>query len=104
MGCGTNKLLRNGATLVTNAREIISSFKELNYKDEITNKHQTLPINVPEKYKEIFKLLSRECIDVNEISRKLKKPVNEINSLVFMMELEEYIEKNADGTYKPKEE
>ena len=55
MGCGTNKLLRNGATLVTNAREIISSFKELNYKDEITNKHKTLPINVPEKYKEIFK-------------------------------------------------
>ena len=103
MGCGTNRLLKQGAILVTNAKDIINSFKDIKYKK---NNKKEVEVNfdtIPEKYKEIYRLLENKHLDINEISRTIRKNISETNSLIFMMELEEYIEKSADGTYKQKE-
>ena len=102
MGYGTNRLLKHGATAVTDVRDIICSFKELEYHEKKGKDQIRLIINVPDKYKIIYKMLENKCMDVNEISRTLQKPVNEISSLLFMMELDEFIERKGDGRYKIK--
>ena len=103
MVCGTNRLLKQGAILVTNTKDIINSFKDIKYKE---NDKKGVAVNfntIPEKYKEVYRIVENNHLDINEISRKIGKNISETNSLIFMMELEEYIEKSADGTYKQKE-
>ena len=102
MEFGTNKLLKQGAIAIENARDIIGNFN-LEYKEQPFISNTVTANTIPEKYKEIYKLLEKKSMDINEISRKSCRPINEINSLLFMMELEEYIEKKNDGTYAPKE-
>ncbi len=81
---------------VTDVRDIITSFNELEYRDVVLKKSFK---KVPDKYKDVYQLLTKKSMDINEISRKLRKPMNEINSLMFMMELEEFAVRKADGTY-----
>ena len=40
--------------------------------------------------------------NIYNIAKKLKRPIQEINQELFMMELEGFIEKRAGGYYVPK--
>lgn len=105
-GKGTNELIRKGAILVTKVKEIIEEFEFLEYK-EIKEEKKTVKeeINKKEcknnKYKEIYKYINETPITIEEIAKKSKKKISEINSILTMMEIEEYIEKVAGG-YKCK--
>ena len=99
-GVGTNKLIKNGAKLITSSQEII---KDLNYKFDLnlkTNKLKKEHIKESGKnkdinynfmnntMKEIFKVLENGELTITEISYKLKKDIMELNSLISLMELE----------------
>ena len=57
---------------------------------------------IPDKYKKIYNLINKEGTHINNIAKKLKRPIQEINQELFMMELEGFIEKRAGGYYVPK--
>ncbi len=95
---GTNRLLKEGAKVVLSAKDIIDYFPEIEYKEILEKKRVNENIINP-KYLEIYKIISKRSIDCNEISRTIKKPINEVNSILFMMELEGLIKRLPSGEY-----
>lgn len=153
-GVGTNRLIREGAILVTSVKDIISEFSEIKYKeikrqkqikkqkenkiqknkivnnnklniqekleeveqkqDESTYKEKTKNITMEttkdktkekllkkscesEEFNEIYKYINEIPITIEELVLKTNKQINEIYNVLFMLEIEEYIEKVEGG-------
>lgn len=135
-GVGTNRLIRNGAILVTSPKEIIEEFKFLKYKEIIevknldklknTTKSKTgknekkhhgkiktkRNINeiadykkqetrrkkhVKKEYQEIYDLIYIGINSIDELCKRTKIEVKQINNILFMLELEGIISKTAGG-------
>ena len=156
-GTGTNRLIKNGAVLITDTEDILQEFKclrkliqklkdiqkiDLNsldidfkvfesYKTSLkssnnnfyidtsidsqvhfdasifSNVHSSTPLkslkieNKKElknpKLAYIYDLISNEPISINEICKKTSKPISQIFSDLFSLELEGYIKKVAGG-------
>lgn len=102
-GVGTNRLLKNGATLVTSTEEIINSFDFLNYKPSknlIVNSNASIfkkkTLKNPQ-HKEIYDLIDSRVISLDEIYSKSNKSISQINYDLFMLEIEGYIKREAGG-------
>jgi len=153
-GVGTNRLIREGAILVTTVKDIISEFSEIKYKEikrmqqrtkqkesktqknDIVNNNK---LNIQEKleevkqnqneltykekrknitnktiidetkkiiskkscnneeYDEVYKFINEIPITIEELTLKTNKQINEIYNILFMLEIEEYIEKVEGG-------
>ena len=153
-GVGTNRLIREGAILVTSVKDIISEFSEIKYKEikkqkqikkqkenkilknNIVNNNK---LNIQEKlkevkkkqdkstykekrknitnktiidktkkiiskkscnneeYDEVYKFINEIPITIEELTLKTNKQINEIYNILFMLEIEEYIEKVEGG-------
>ena len=98
-GIGTNRLIRNGATLVTSAKDIIESYDFLNYKDteKLELDLKSIPIEVDKKYIDVYNALSGPPLNVTQICNKLNKPANDVNTALFMLELDGLICKTKYG-------
>lgn len=96
-GIGTNKLLKNGAHLVTSAKDIISEYDFLNYKEQekIKNEKHHYKINV--EYKDVYDILNGPPLNIEQICNKAKKPISQINNTLLMLELEGAIIKTQYG-------
>lgn len=90
-GIGTNRQIKNGAKLVTTPEEII---EELNIKTEkIESREKVIEItNVPEEYLPVYKHISEKPINVDELCKKTKLEISNVNFILTMLELEGYIE------------
>lgn len=100
-GVTPNKLIQEGAYLVTQVEDIIKKYPELNLKklDVKEPKKQ----KVEAEFKEIYDILSyEEPIHINEISRKLQISISKINSKLIMLELEDKIVSLPGSNYKKK--
>lgn len=113
---GTNRLIQEGAFLVTDPMQIINDTISLEkiinrkklVKNEETKDNRSILNNkikadnkndennesnlniMPKEYLEVYKILSDVPIHINEISKKLEKPVYEVSSIVTMMEIDGY--------------
>lgn len=87
LGIGTNRLLKNGAILVTETQDILKHFNRIQRIEEITEK---LEIEIPEEYKKLYDQIEGE-MNANEISKKIKMNISEVNTILTMLELEGYI-------------
>ena len=98
-GMGTNRLLKKGAKLVTGIEDIMQYFD--NPKPiEISEKE--LIIEIPEEYREIYNQIKNEPINVDEIAKKIKRKINEVNTILTMLELEGFIESLPGNYFKRK--
>lgn len=90
-GIGTNRQIKNGAKLITTPEEII---EELNIKTEkIKEEEKVIEItNVPEEYLPVYKCISEKPINVDELCKKTKLEISNVNFILTMLELEGYIE------------
>ena len=96
-GVGTNKLIRQGATLVTSTKEIIEEFKFLNYK-EIENIEEDNKKKFENKeYQKIYELIESGAVTINQICKKSGRTVKDINNILLMLEIEGYITKSVGG-------
>lgn len=93
-GIGTNKLIKEGAKLVTEANDILDYFKIKRIK--INNENKTMEI--PKEYQAIYEAIGSEPIQVDAICKKLSTNMSNINSTLMLMELEGYI-KSLPGNY-----
>lgn len=104
-GVGTNRLIRNGAILVTSTKEIIEEFEFLKYKkieilnSKEKNKDQVQSTKTFEntEEKEIYELINKGFDNINEIHKETNEQVQKINQILFMLELKGYIKKVAGG-------
>lgn len=87
-GVGTNKLLQKGAKLVTKPEDIGQYLKLEKFKELKTEK---IAINLAKEYQEIYNQITEEPINIEEICRKLKKNISQINYEITMLEIEGYI-------------
>ena len=77
---GTNELIKNGATLVTNIEDILDKFLIEN-KDE--NKEE-----VNQEYKKVYDVLGNVPIHINQICKKTNISMAEVNQIITMLEIE----------------
>lgn len=99
-GIGTNQLIRKGATLITSTKEIIEEFGFLKYKKIPKKKEKTKENKQKMKnksYQEIYEIIANGNSNINEIYEKSSKTINEVNNIIFMLEIEGYITKKAGG-------
>ena len=103
-GAGTNQLIRKGGMLVTCTKDIIDEFDFLEYKEIskerskrlITNKVLEIKFK-DQEYQKVYDLITQNPISINEIYKKCKIELSKLNNILFMLEIEEYIEKCAGG-------
>ena len=98
---GANKLIQEGATLVTETRNITKHYPQLINKKwkKVSMNHQ-----IKDEYLEIYEILKNKQMGIEELSIKLKnKNIREIANLLTMMEIEDLIIQEIGNGYKIKE-
>lgn len=96
-GITPNKLIQEGAFLVTNVEDIIENYPELDLVKAEVQKEK----NVEPEFKEIYDILNYdEPIHINEIAKKLNLSISEINAKLMMLELEEKVVSLPGNNYK----
>lgn len=95
-GVGTNRLIRNGAILVTSPRDIIEEFEFLEYKELKINKTKVKK-NIKNEHQEIYNLIFDGINSIDELYKKTGLKVKDINNILFMLELEGNIIKTSGG-------
>ena len=96
-GVGTNKLIKKGAKLVTETKDILEEFSFIEYKEEkIKSIENNRPI-VNKKYEEVFLEIGEKPIEIEEICYKTKKNFQEVSEILLMLEIEGYIKKVVGG-------
>ena len=100
-GIGTNRLLKRDGILVTNPNDILEYFKiEKNEQMKIEDIERYNNIDIKSEYRDIYEIIKRGAININEIRRVLKINIAELNSKLLMMELEGLIEAMPGNNYK----
>lgn len=104
-GIGTNRLIKEGAILVTKPEEILERYelkkdKSIS-KEIITSKEDNKFVDIKNnqkrddilsnEYLEVYKILSNEPIHINEISKKLSKAVSKIIPIITILEIDGYV-------------
>lgn len=103
-GIVPNKLIKEGAFLVTETEDIISKYPELNLKKQKIEKQKVEDNLIDNEYKKIYNILDKDkTIHINEIVKRLKIDVNEVNYKLMMLELEDKIVSLPGNNYKKNE-
>lgn len=99
-GIGVNKMIKNGAILVTDVKDIVRCYPQLIEKKWKTTSQFT---KIKEEYREIYELLEENILGIEELYMRLKnKDIRQINKLLTMMEIENLIEQEFGVGYKIK--
>lgn len=103
-GIGTNRIIKNGGLLVTCTKDIIDEFEFLEYKEIISQKNS---VQIKEnnkdikfenkEYQTIYNLISEKTMSINEIYREQNIELSKLSNILFMLELDGYIEKIPGG-------
>lgn len=99
-GKGTNRLIEKGAKIVTSTENIIKEFPFLKYKkplEEEIKTQKTRKICNNQQYNKIYQLITEKPISLNQIYKKSKENMAQINHILLMLEIEGYIEKVIGG-------
>ena len=105
MAKATNGLLKQGATLVTSAEDVLGAIQPLKGKEKlkIRGYSPSIAINKNSVKGRIIEELEREALDMDELSRKLKLGVVEISQKLSELQLKGVVEERL-GKYTYKEQ
>ena len=100
-GITPNRLIQKGAILVTEPKDIIEKYPELNLKKEnVLNEKEKV---VEPELQEVYEILSyEEPIHINEITKKLHIEISEVNYKLMLLELDDKIVSLPGNIYKKK--
>lgn len=80
-GIGTNRLIKEGAKLVTSVSDIL---EQMNIKEQ--NKE------IPLEYKEIYEVIKKGTHQINAICKKINQNPSKIMSILTIMEIDGYVQ------------
>lgn len=92
-GVGINELIKDNAKIVVSPNQIIGDLNK-----EIKELNTTENLKIPQKYNKIYQIL-KTATTREEIAIKLNKNIEEINSLLTIMEIEGYIKQIAGNSF-----
>ena len=78
---GTNELIKNGATLITDIKDILDEFT-------IQDEEKIIKEEVNQEYKKVYDVLGNIPIHINEICKKTSSSMAEVNQIITMLEIE----------------
>ncbi len=84
-GIGTGMLIQSGAKLVLTPEDILVDLGKNVTKNEIV---EEVHVEVEEQYKEVYETLTRVPLNVNEICKRTRKNIIEVNTTLTMLELQ----------------
>ena len=93
-GVGVNKLIQDGAKIVTGVNDILDDFIDWKKrKKRIVNYN----MNVKKEYRRIYNIINNIPMSVDEISLKTNNDVICTSKLLILMELEDLVEQSLGG-------
>lgn len=97
---GNNLLLTKGAICINSYSDIIKNLKTI-YPEEKFNLRKSLSSyeSIPEKYKDIYSLLSKIPTSINIIAQKLNLSLKDVQSKLTLMELDDLATKLSNNCY-----
>ena len=101
-GWGTNLLIQEGAKLVLSPSDILEEYGiKYDRKEELEQIYEKKKkIEIKPEYKELYNLITENPIEINELAKKSKINISELNQKITMMEIEGYIESLPGNEYK----
>lgn len=111
-GIGSNNLIVQGASFIIAPEQIKKDlFKIKTSKQKISSKkndkkledNKISKLEIPKQYIEIYNILEKGPIHINEIAKKQGKSVQELSGILTLMEIEGFITRLAQNQYKKKE-
>lgn len=100
-GWGTNMLIQEGAKLVLSPGDILKEYGIEYNKKEVEELYiEQTKIKIKPEYEELYSLITEKPIEINELAKKSKLDISEINQKITMMEIEGYIERLPGNEYK----
>lgn len=90
--CGTNNLIKEGASIVLSPLDII---EDLEYDGIIAEDNK----KINPEFKDTYNCIGTIPITVDEISRITQKDVSTINEELLMLEMDGFIEDKGLGRY-----
>ena len=102
-GKTTNELIQNGSKLVTDAEDILIYYPNINFspRQESTKK---ICLDISTDLQEVYKFINNIPQDINEIARKAKLSISEVNYKIMMLQLEDKITELPGQRYILKED
>lgn len=88
-GMMTNIIIQNGGNLVTCVEDILSKFENIKFNKK--EEEKKIFDDVPEDLQEIYKIIKNKPLNINEIVRKTKLSISEVNSKLMLLEMEDKI-------------
>ena len=89
-GKTTNQLIQDGAKLVTEAEDILIYYPNITFFQKRTDTKK-IYIDIPKDLIDVYKVINNIPQDVNEIARKSKLSVSDVNYKVMMLQIEDKI-------------
>lgn len=101
-GWGTNLLIQEGAKLVLSPGDILEEYGiKYDKKEELEQIYEKKKkTEIKPEYKELYNLITEDPIEINELTKKSKLDISELNQKITMMEIEGYIESLPGNEYK----
>jgi DNA processing protein len=96
---GTNKLLKDGAHLVTETADILDVLRPGQTLDRSLQFLDTLPAGLQEREKKLFKSLTFEPLHIDELSRKSALTPMEVSDILLHLELAGWVEQLPGARY-----
>ena len=78
---GTNELIKNGAILTTDVKDILDKFT-------IQNEEENKTEEVKQEYKKVYDAIETVPLHINEICKKTNSSMAEVNQIITMLEIE----------------
>ena len=78
---GTNELIKNGAILVTDIKDILDKFI-------IQNEEENKKEEVNQEYKKVYDVIGTVPMHINEICKKTNSSMAEVNQIITMLEID----------------
>ncbi len=99
---GTNKMIKKFAKIATSPEDILEKYGFIEKEKKLQITKQTkkdILDDISEEYKEIYAIIEKEPIDINEIAKLSNQSLKDIMSKLTMMELDGKITKISGNRY-----